>query len=175
MGFMNEYQPDTIRMNVVPKEGRYSLRIEKVTEGQSEKDGKTTRYIRIECIVNSEGFPPLSLFLTEGESFNSNATAFFDTFNLNRSDFAFSHWIHARGNVDISLKKNDRGFINMIPHYIWGDDGFVNAQQAHFVKPEAAHIPAQQNAGDSRNTAQNESKEWRENLNKTLDQKEIPF
>ena len=121
MSFMDSYQSSNIKPAVVPKEGVYAVKITNASVGSLE-DGK--RFIRVETIVNSDGFPALSLFLTEGEKFNGVATAFFDTFNLQRNTWNFATWKGATGYVNIKLKEKN-GYMNMIPSYILDENGYV--------------------------------------------------
>ena len=118
---MDSYQTSCIKPAIVPKEGIYAIKITNASIGTMD-DGK--RFIRVETIVNSEGFPALSLFLTEGEKFNGVATAFFDTFNLQRNTWNFETWKGATGYVNIKLKEKN-GYMNMIPSYILDENGFV--------------------------------------------------
>jgi hypothetical protein len=140
--WIDDFQSENIQKNIVAQEGIYTLRIEKAAEGCGEMNENGTKvskkYIRIECIINAPGYPTVSVFLTEGKSFNGEATAFFDTFNLNHGDWAYGHWIHHYGNMFIRLKQKD-GFTNMVPRYLLGEDGFVD-------KSQALHVPEQQNA-----------------------------
>jgi hypothetical protein len=137
--WIDDFESENIQKNIVPQEGVYTLRIEKAAEGVGEMNENgtkvTKKYIRIECIVKAPGFPSVSIFLTEGKSFNGEATAFFDTFNLNHGDWAYTHWVHHYGNMFIRLKQKD-GFTNMVPRYLLGEDGFVDKSQALYLPEE---------------------------------------
>lgn len=135
MSFMDNYQASGIKPAIVPKEGVYAVKITNASVGTME-DGK--RFIRVETIVNADGFPALSLFLTEGEKFDGVATAFFDTFSLQRNTWNFATWKGATGFVNIKLKEKN-GYMNMIPSYILDEHGFVVRRQ-----PQAQAQPQQQ-------------------------------
>lgn len=125
MAFMNDYQAAGIKPAIVSKEGVYAVKIVNASVGKME-DGK--RFIRVETMINADGYPALSLFLTEGEKFNGVATAFFDTFGLQRNSWNFETWKGAIGHVNIKLKEKN-GYMNMIPSYILDEHGFVVRQQ----------------------------------------------
>lgn len=136
MSWVDNFQQDNIKPNIVPEEGVYELRIEKVSEGRTQDGPGGKNYIRVETLVNASGFPQLSIFLTEGPRFNGEATAFFNTFNLNPGDFVYDHWIKKHGRMLILLRPGKNGYTNMVPRYILGDDGYVDRKQACVISAD---------------------------------------
>ena len=144
-GWVDDYAAESIKANIVPCEGDYHLRIEKVETGTIEaKDGEPAkRYFRIDCLIAAEGYPHVSIFLTEGKNFNANATAFFDTFGIQRGNWNYEEWKMLEGWMHIELKKNGQ-YTNMVPRYILNSDGYVDRSiHAPKVQPQA---PAQNQA-----------------------------
>lgn len=152
MGYYESYQAQPVRYNLVPNEGRYQIKIDKVMESEP---GTSPRYTRIDCVINADGRPHISLFLTEGQNFNGNATAFFDTFGITRGNFDYNSWLGIKGWIDITFKKKD-GFTNMVPHYILNEEGYVvrpgnnygnngsqqvKAQSQPYKAPESQELP----------------------------------
>lgn len=138
----NQYQATNIKAKTVSCEGDYVLRIDGVTDGVTDakdksgspvfdEDGekKQLHFTRVTCSVKAEGFPQLSIFLTEGPNLSGELTAFFDTFLISRGDFNYQHWIKHYGRMHILLKQKD-GFVNMVPRYLLGDDGYVDKKKA---------------------------------------------
>lgn len=121
MAYFEDFQPEAIRAKIVPKEGVYLCKVSEITQGNLE-DGR--RYVRVQCVVNSEGHPIVSLFLTEGESFNGNLTAFCDTFSIQRGNYDFDAWKDKRGYLKILLQKKGE-YTNMVPRYILDENGYV--------------------------------------------------
>ncbi len=115
------YTAEPIKAAIVEREGDYQLKVTEVTMGKT-KDN--LQYYRIKCLINATGFPEVSVFLTEGLKFNSNATAFFDTFDIERGNFDTNSWIGHKGYMHIQLKQGEK-YMNMIPLYILDDNGWV--------------------------------------------------
>lgn len=140
MGYFESYQAEAFKPNIVDKEGRYEIKVDKVlfSGPQDEK-----RYTRIDCIIRAAGYPHISLFLTEGKSFNATLTAFYDTFNIPRGSSNTDEWIGAKGFIDITFKEKD-GYKNMIPHYITGPDGYVVRPGQTVQQQNSPAIPMQQ-------------------------------
>lgn len=153
------YKAEPIKPNTVKEEGIYTVKIMNVSQNTMQKDGKDAQYIKADCMINADGFPSIALFITEGRSFNSVATAFFDTFGIPRGDFTFNDWIGKKGKIRISLKKKGE-FLNMVPTYLLDENGYVtreaqvpqnqqqiqqqrsNASQAQYQSaPEGMQIP----------------------------------
>lgn len=141
MGYFNNYQEEAIRPGYVEREGDYEVMILGTQEGNT---GDGTPFMRVMCKVNAPGEPPLSIFLTDGPKFNSQFTAFCDTFGLPRGNTDFASWRGKRGVVHIMLTKKD-GFTNMVPRWILDDKGYVikggNRPAAQNYQPQ----PVQQN------------------------------
>ena len=102
MAYFEDYNAEPLRANIVPKEGIYLCKISDVVQGQMD-DGK--RYVQVKCLVKSEGTPVVSIFLTEGNNFNGNLTAFYDTFNIDRGNMYTDSWKEKRGYLKICLVK----------------------------------------------------------------------
>lgn len=121
MAYFEDYQPQALRANIVPKEGIYLCKISEMTQGTLE-DGR--RYVQVKCIINCEGKPIISIFLTEGNNFDGNLTAFYDTFGIERNNMSFESWKDKRGYLRILLQKKGE-YTNMVPRYILNDEGYV--------------------------------------------------
>lgn len=125
------YAEEAIKPKRVEQEGVYQLKVAEVTTGTTKpKEGTNEspkKYFKIKCIINYPGYPDVSVFLTEGDTFNANATAFFDTFNLQKGNFNYQSWINAVGYMKIELRKKGE-YVNMEPRYILGPDGRVVRQ-----------------------------------------------
>ena len=119
--YFEDYSAKPIQANIVPKEGRYEIKVNEIYFNKKE-DPK--RYTRVDCIVNAPGYPHISIFLTEGPSFDAQATAFYDTFNIQRGNTDMNAWKGKKGWIDITIKTKD-GYQNMIPHYILDSNGYV--------------------------------------------------
>lgn len=137
MAYFEDYIPDAIRANIVPKEGIYLCKIAEITTGTMD-DGK--RYTQVKCLIKSEGNPMVSIFLTEGNNFNGNLTAFFDTFQIPRNEYNFDAWKDKRGYLKINLVKKGE-YTNMVPRYILDENGYVkrpsaNQQQTQRQEPQ---------------------------------------
>lgn len=153
MAYFDTYQAEPIRAKIVPKEGIYLCKVGDITFGQT-TDG--SEYTRIDCIINSDGFPHVSIFLTAGESFNAMATAFYDTFGIPRGDQNVESWKGKRGYLDIKFKMKD-GFKNMIPYFVRDSDGWVTApngakptaQIAQAQKPVQTYVQQEESYGGS--------------------------
>lgn len=129
MSYFGDYQRKAIQVGVVDQEGDYQVKITEVGEGQLTDPQKgPKRYVQVKCVVNYKTFPSVSIFLTEGDSFDGNFTAFCDTFGINSQADANS-WIGKTGWIHILLKKKD-GFTNMVPRWLLGEDGYVRKEVA---------------------------------------------
>lgn len=133
MSYFDTYHEESIKPRRVPKDGDYYCMVLGVKFGNT-KEG--ARYTQIICKIKSEGEPRVSIFLTEGDNFNSKATAFFDTFGIERGDDNTANWIGKRGYLHISLVQKD-GYTNMQPSFILNEDGYVcQPGHEHDVMPE---------------------------------------
>lgn len=141
-GWAGGYQPEAIKPNIVEREGNYWLKIVNVTTGNIQPKAAgdmAKRYFQIECIINAPGTPKVSIFLTEGPKFNAHATAFFDTFSIQRGDFNSNDWIGRTGMMKIELKQKGE-YMNMDPRYILDENGYV-------ILPNRGVATEQQKAG----------------------------
>lgn len=129
MSYFGDYQRKAIQSGVVDQEGDYQVKITEVGEGtlNDPKTG-TKKYVQVKCLVNHANRPTVSIFLTEGDSFDGNYTAFCDTFGINPQGDP-NAWIGRTGWIHINLKKKD-GFTNMVPRWLLGEDGFVRREVA---------------------------------------------
>lgn len=136
MAYYEDYMPDALRANIVPKEGIYLCKVSDVITGTMD-DGK--RYTQVKCVINCEGNPVVSIFLTEGNNFNGNLTAFYDTFQIPRNEYNFDAWKDKRGYLRINLVKKGE-YTNMVPRYILDENGFVVRptpnKAAHAQRPQ---------------------------------------
>lgn len=123
MSYFENTQRKAIEPSYVDQEGDYQVKITGYDQGTLEKDGITQRYTRVTCLVNYKTRPSISIFLTEGKSFDGNFTAFCDTFGI-VPEMSFDQWIGKKGYVHIMLKKKD-GFTNMVPRWILNEQGYV--------------------------------------------------
>lgn len=125
-GWIDDYREEAIKPNIVEHEGNYQLKVAGAKIGSFEgKNGEASkRYYQVDCIINAPGFPHVSIFLTEGNSFNAVATAFFDTFGIAYGNFNYSSWTGHKGWMYIGLKKKGE-YTNMEPRYILDDNGRV--------------------------------------------------
>ena len=159
MAYFGTYQAEPIRAKIVPNEGIYLCKIGDITFGKT-NDG--AEYTRIDCVINSDGFPHVSIFLTDGESFNSMATAFYDTFEIQRGNQDVESWKGKHGYLDIRFKMKD-GFKNMIPYFIKDSEGWVigpdgkrkvnqvQAASQMYGMPPAAEKAQESYGGESQN------------------------
>lgn len=134
MAYFEDYNAEPLRANIVPKEGIYLCKISEIVQGQMD-DGK--RYVQVKCLIKSEGTPVVSIFLTEGNNFNGNLTAFYDTFNIERGNMNVESWKDKRGYLKISLVKKGE-YTNMVPRYILDENGYVKHPQGQQPAPAAA-------------------------------------
>lgn len=126
-GIFDGYEPEPIKKRIVP-EGDYTVKVKNVTFQTMHKDGEPdTAYIRVECVINYEGFPEVSIFITKNKSFNSVLTAFYDTFGIQRGDFNFNNWMNKIGVVRIKHKQKGE-FTNMDPQFILDENGYAHHQ-----------------------------------------------
>lgn len=125
MAYFEDYNAEPLRANIVPREGIYLCKISDVVQGQMD-DGK--RYVQVKCLVKSEGTPVVSIFLTEGNNFNGNLTAFYDTFSIDRGNMHTDSWKEKRGYLKICLVKKGE-YTNMVPRYILDENGYVKHPQ----------------------------------------------
>lgn len=140
MAYFEDHHRTAIQPGYVDQEGDYQVKITGYRSGEmTNKDGKLARYTQVTCQVNYKTRPNISIFLTEGNNFDGNFTAFCDTFGITEGQPSPS-WIGRTGWIHIMLQKKD-GFTNMIPRWLLGDDGYVKAD----VKAAAGYIGA--NAG----------------------------
>ncbi len=123
MGMFDGCKPEPIRKSVVEKPGDYWLRILDVQTGNSPRDGAF--YIRVTCGVIGYTGVNASVFLTQGLSWNSQLTAFFDTFGIRRFEENFSAWKGSVGKMHIELSQKD-GYTNMKPTFILDDAGYAH-------------------------------------------------
>lgn len=121
MGGFNNYNPKPIMPGYVDHEGDYEVMVLDLKEGRT-PDG--SYYKQVICKINYPGEPKISIFLTEGNNFDGQFTAFCDTFGLQRGDQNFGSWRGHRGFIHIMLTKKD-GFVNMVPRWILDDNGYV--------------------------------------------------
>lgn len=136
MAYFEDYNAEPLRANIVPKEGIYLCKISEIVQGQMD-DGK--RYVQVKCLIKSEGIPVVSIFLTEGNNFNGNLTAFYDTFNIERGNMNVESWKDKRGYLKISLVKKGE-YTNMVPRYILDENGYVKSPQGQ--QPAPAAVPS---------------------------------
>lgn len=142
------YKAEPIKPNTVKEEGIYTVKITNVSESTMQKDGKEAKYIKADCMINSDGFPTIALFITEGRNFNAVATAFFDTFGIPRGDFTFNDWLGKKGQIRISLKKKGE-FLNMVPTYLLDENGYVTRNFSSQQKPQSNNAAQYQPAPDN--------------------------
>lgn len=135
----NDYKPEPYIAKEVPAEGIYYCKVNEVTYGN--KDGK--RWTKIDLIIKSDGRPHVSLFLTEGENFNQQCTAFWDTFGITRGEKETKNWIGKYGYMNIKFRFKD-GYKNMVPYYIYDENGWVKKPTASHSQPQNAQPPVQQ-------------------------------
>lgn len=121
MAYFESYKQESIKPRRVPHDGDYLCMVIGVKFGNT-KDG--ARYTQITCKIKSDGEPRVSLFLTEGDNFNAKATAFYDTFGIDRGNENTKSWIGKKGYLHIALVQKD-GYTNMQPSYILNEDGYV--------------------------------------------------
>lgn len=155
--WVTEYTPEAIRANTVKAEGIYQLKVMNVKTGSMKpKNGEQygKKYFQVECIINAEGYPKVSVFLTEGPGFNGEATAFFDTFGIRRGNFNAEEWRDHIGLMFIKLETKD-GYTNMRPRYNLDANGNYinpNTQQqspAPQYQPQNTSQPQYQQQEDS--------------------------
>lgn len=155
-GWATGYQPEAIKPNIVEREGIYQLKVMSVKPGtiQPKDPSRETekRYFQVECIINAPGQPKVSIFLTEGPNFNAHATAFFDTFSIQRGDFNSQNWVNHVGYMKIELKKKGE-YTNMEPRYLLDANGFVtkpnmSAPQQAYSQPMQPSAPQGDMLGD---------------------------
>lgn len=134
--FVEDYNPQPIKASIVKAEGEYQLKIESVEYGKftNEKTQSEKRYFKVNCIINAEGFPKVAVFLTEGPSFDGEATAFFDTFGIPRNNWQYETWKGHTGRMFIALKQKGE-YLNMIPRYLLDDAGYVRKAQSFSAQP----------------------------------------
>lgn len=96
--YFNDYKEEPILPKAV--EGRYETKINDIQPGNM-KDG--TPFTRVDLIINAQGYPHVSLFLTSGANFNAHFTAFCDTFGIPRGNSNFESWKGKKGWLDISI------------------------------------------------------------------------
>lgn len=123
MGYFGDYQRKAIAPGYVDKEGDYELKIVNIKTGEIDGPEGKKRYTQVECEINWGEKPHVSIFLTEGKTFDGNFTAFCDTFGIDPAGRDFRAWIGKRGYCHILLKQKD-GFTNMVPRWILRD-GYV--------------------------------------------------
>ena len=124
-GIFEGYEPEPIKKRIVP-EGDYTVKVKNVTFNTMKKDGEAdTAYIRVECVINYEGFPEVSIFITKNKSFNSVLTAFYDTFGIQRGDYNFNNWMNRCGVIRIKHKQKGE-YVNMDPQFILDDAGYAH-------------------------------------------------
>lgn len=131
MGGFNNYQPKAITPGYVDHEGDYEVMILGLREGRT-PDG--AYYKQVVCKINFPGEPKISIFLTEGNNFDGQFTAFCDTFGLQRGDQNFNSWTGKRGWIHIMLTKKD-GFTNMVPRWILDENGYVKTRRTTAEQP----------------------------------------
>ena len=91
MGYFNTYQRKAIQAGIVDQEGDYQVKITEVTPGTiNDPRNGDKQYVQVKCLVNHKALPTISIFLTEGESFDGNFTAFCDTFAFLATSFTNS-------------------------------------------------------------------------------------
>lgn len=134
MAYFEDYVSEPLRANIVPKEGIYLCKINEIVQGTMD-DGK--RYVQVKCLIKCEGTPVVSIFLTEGNNFNGNLTAFYDTFNIERGNMSIETWKDKRGYLKICLVKKGE-YTNMVPRYILDENGYVKHPQGQQPIPTAA-------------------------------------
>lgn len=149
--FVEDYQPENIKPNIVDHEGEYNLRVENVEFGRIEAKNPgeaEKRYYRADCIIAFNGYPHVSIFLTEGPRFSAEATAFFDTFGIPRGNWNIETWRGHEGRMKIELRKKGE-YTNMVPRYLLGPDGYVqkNVPQQQMQQSYNASPMQQQNYG----------------------------
>lgn len=124
MAYFENYEKKPITPGYVEKEGVYELVIQSVREDVIQE--KNTRFLQVECQINAKNYPHVSIFLTEGDNFNGNLTAFIDTFGIN--DYRNPNtWINHSGFVFIKLGEKN-GYKTMTPRYILDQQGFVTEE-----------------------------------------------
>ena len=141
--YFEDYKAEAIKPRMIAKEGVYLCKVGEITPGKTtDENGNTTRWTRIDLIINAEGQPHTSLFLTEGKDFDAKCTAFYDTFGIPRGSCNFEEWKDRRGYMDIKLRKKD-GYTNMVPYFVLDENGWVKKpqQQAQPVQQQYAPQP----------------------------------
>lgn len=140
--YFESYREEAILPKTV--EGRFETKVNDVQPGTM-KDG--TRFTRVDLIINAQGYPHVSLFLTDGPNFNAHFTAFCDTFGLPRGNQNFEQWKGQKGWLDISVVEKD-GYKNMRPSYILDENGWVvrpnNTQPQQAAPQQPQYNPAPQ-------------------------------
>lgn len=129
MGYFGDYNREGIQAGVVDQEGDYQVKIVEYTQGQinDPKEGQK-QYTQVKCLVRHKAYPTISIFLTEGKTFNGNFTAFCDTFGIDPRE-SMEAWIGRTGWIHINLKQKD-GFTNMVPRWLLAEDGYVRREVA---------------------------------------------
>ena len=146
-GWIDGYQEEAIKPNIVEREGNYQLKITGTKTGSFDgKNGEANkRYFQVDYMINAPGYPHVSVFLTEGKNFNAVATAFFDTFGINYGNFNFNSWTGHKGWMRIELKQKGE-YINMDPRYILDENGrvmrAVETQPAPLQQPTQPMAPS---------------------------------
>lgn len=139
--WVDTYQPQAIKPNIVEKEGIYQLKVVNTTTGVIQPKAQNEnpkRYFQVECIINAPGQPKISIFLTEGPKFDGTATAFFDTFGIMRNNFDMNTWHGKVGFMKIELQQKGE-YLNMVPRYILDENGYV--QKPSFTQPATPAAP----------------------------------
>ena len=127
MSYFGDYQRKAIQPGYVDQEGDYQVKITGVSNGEiTSRDGDKKRYTQVKCLVNHKARPVISIFLTEGDGFDGNFTAFCDTFGLQATQDP-STWAGHTGWIHIMLTKKD-GFTNMVPRWLLDDQGYVREE-----------------------------------------------
>lgn len=147
MSYFGDYQRKAITPGNVDQDGDYEVTIIGTKQGELTNDRGKQRYVQVECSVAHKNNPKISIFLTEGPSFDGNFTAFCDTFGISPNCKTFDEWKGKRGWIHIVLKQKG-DFINMIPRWILGDDNYVledvrraaNGGTASQVQQQAAAV-----------------------------------
>lgn len=63
--WVDTYQPQAIKPNIVEKEGIYQLKVVNTTTGVIQPKAQNEnpkRYFQVECIINAPGQPKISIF-----------------------------------------------------------------------------------------------------------------
>lgn len=137
-GWVDSFAPKAFEPKTVEAEGDYRLKIDNVTTGtmeaKPERNEGPKRYFKIECYIAAKGYPKISIFLTEGNSFDATATAFFDTFAISYGNWNIETWKGAEGLMHIT-PFNKNGYKDMKATYILNSEGRVMNRQAPMQVP----------------------------------------